>query len=1724
MKSLQTDRHYGNLTIVGTGREENQTQFLIIGDSFDKNRHSALILNQRDDQGNITSSSLVNDQNGTLVLNQNNKFIIKDATLVENELHQKDTIFFGSAVSGSNITAGDVKLYRSMQDTLRTDDNFTVQLNSRFDGKVFVNQDTFIKTGSSIIFGSSQTDNTFTAGDQKIYRSVQNTIRTDSHIVIDKTLTTTGNTSLQGNLQVLGQTVFENDIQINADQIFGQDQTSINTIRGTVNISDPSYLTTIKGELDVNQHADFLSTVSIIGNTDVSGNFVVRGNTTLGDSADDTQTILGTVNLSSTGKPTSVKGSLQVSQTSTFSGAVSINNSATISNNLTVKGNTTLGDQDTDVLTVNGTVNLSSIGKMTTIRGLLTANEQVDFDSTLNVDGQTTLNSILDVDGQTQIHNNLTVDGNTVLGNQATDTQDINGIVNISNTGVKTTIEGNLQVNEQQVLKSTVDIDGQVNINNALIVDGITVLGDAATDSSTIRGTVNISDPGYSTTIKGTLNTKQQVDFDGTLNVDGQTTLGSTLGVVDEATFNDNVSIGGNLNVAGNITGTIAWQNLINVPDPTITLSGDLSGSQTMTDLGSITIIAEVLNDSHTHDTRYYTETEADNRFVNVSGDTMTGALTINGNTQLRQKLDVDGATTLKNTLNVYGNTVLGDAQTDTTTIRGAVNVSDPGYLTTIKGTLNVQQQADFDGGVNIDGQATLNNILDVDGQTQIHNNLTVDGNTILGNQATDTTTIRGAITASDPGYKTNILGSLDVQQQTLLKSTLNVNGNTTLGGLLNVSGIISALSDLEVQGNTFLDSSLDVYGTTLLRGTLDVHGDTVLGNSVDDTTIIRGTVNLSDSGEQTTIEGMLFVDEQQDFSDTLTVDGISTFNNDVNIVGPDTVNRVLSVMGTNQGTGVVYVGESLTYGGGMFYNGDLNPQYATGEQADRVSFFRRNNGTNTVVFDYGNSSNDVSFKGQISVQSQITLGSQATATNHQVRQDRTITINGTANQINVSGGTQNLTQNRTWTLSLPQNIHQQQTPIFSGMTLNGQLQVPVSGQKINLKSSTNNTDDYIEMGDSTYNWLIKYNGTQGNQLTIESGYTGSTQKLSIVHSGLVSITGDLNVSGNITGTLNWANLINVPDPVITLSGDVSGSGTLTDLSSVNIQVVVQNDSHSHSNSTITSVDWSKLLNVPDPIITLTGDVSGSQTMTNLGNATITQVVQDDSHNHSNDTITSVAWGKLTGVPSPVITLGGDLTGSQTLTSLGNTTLTQTVVDDSHEHSNDTITSVDWSKLLNVPDPVITLTGDVTGSQTMTNLGSITITQTVQDDSHTHDGRYYTESEADSRFFNVAGDTITGTLAVNGISTFNNDVNIVGADTVSRVLSVHGTTEGTGVIYVGQSATYGGGMFYNGDLNPQYATGEQADRVSFFRRNNGTNVVVFDYGYGSNDVSFKGQVSVAGNLSVSGSITGTIGWSNLTGVPSPVITLGGDLTGSQTLTNLGNATLTQQVVDDSHNHSNTTITSVDWSKLLNVPDPVITLTGDVTGSQTMTNLGSATLTQAVVDDSHNHSNATITSLAWSKLTGVPSPVITLGGDLTGSQTLTSLGNATLTQAVVDDSHNHSNATITSLAWSKLTGVPSPVITLTGGVTGSQTMTSLGNATITQTVQNDSHTHDTRYYTEAEADSRFFNVAGDTITGTLTVNGASTFNNPVQVNSTLTIQNFQLQYNASDESFDFIYVS
>jgi len=48
----------------------------------------------------------------------------------------------------------------------------------------------------------------------------------------------------------------------------------------------------------------------------------------------------------------------------------------------------------------------------------------------------------------------------------------------------------------------------------------------------------------------------------------------------------------------------------------------------------------------------------------------------------------------------------------------------------------------------------------------------------------------------------------------------------------------------------------------------------------------------------------------------------------------------------------------------------------------------------------------------------------------------------------------------------------------------------------------------------------------------------------------------------------------------------------------------------------------------------------------------------------------------------------------------------------------------------------------------MTNLGSVTISTTVGNDNHNHDGRYYTESEANNKFLLNSTDTLVGSLTV----------------------------------------------------------------------------------------------------------------------------------------------------------------------------------------------------------------------------------------------------------------------------------------------------------------------------------------------------------------------------------------
>ena len=77
------------------------------------------------------------------------------------------------------------------------------------------------------------------------------------------------------------------------------------------------------------------------------------------------------------------------------------------------------------------------------------------------------------------------------------------------------------------------------------------------------------------------------------------------------------------------------------------------------------------------------------------------------------------------------------------------------------------------------------------------------------------------------------------------------------------------------------------------------------------------------------------------------------TSDTTLKILAGDLYNAGIELYGSSQGTGYVYVGQSLLYGGGFYYDGDGNPTFITGESADRVIFYANSNGNKNIVFDY---------------------------------------------------------------------------------------------------------------------------------------------------------------------------------------------------------------------------------------------------------------------------------------------------------------------------------------------------------------------------------------------------------------------------------------------------------------------------------------------------------------------------------------------------------------------------------------------------------------------------------------------------------------------------------------------------------------------------------------------------------------------------------------------------
>lgn len=130
------------------------------------------------------------------------------------------------------------------------------------------------------------------------------------------------------------------------------------------------------------------------------------------------------------------------------------------------------------------------------------------------------------------------------------------------------------------------------------------------------------------------------------------------------------------------------------------------------------------------------------------------------------------------------------------------------------------------------------------------------------------------------------------------------------------------------------------------------------------------------------------------------------------------------------------------------------------------------------------------------------------------------------------------------------------------------------------------------------------------------------------------------------------------------------------------------------------------------------------------------------------DSAGSVAWSNVSGKPT-IPTNNNQLTNGAGYITDGNTNWNNTY---GFITASDSITGNAATATRLATARNIALTGDVTGNANFDGSGNITITTAVANDSHTHDSRYYTKSNSDSRFVNVTGDTITGDLHISGAS------------------------------------------------------------------------------------------------------------------------------------------------------------------------------------------------------------------------------------------------------------------------------------------------------------------------------------------------------------------------------------
>jgi hypothetical protein len=229
--------------------------------------------------------------------------------------------------------------------------------------------------------------------------------------------------------------------------------------------------------------------------------------------------------------------------------------------------------------------------------------------------------------------------------------------------------------------------------------------------------------------------------------------------------------------------------------------------------------------------------------------------------------------------------------------------------------------------------------------------------------------------------------------------------------------------------------------------------------------------------------------------------------------------------------------------------------------------------------------------------------------------------ITGTANEVEVSASTGAIQ------VGLPNDVS-----IAGSLTVGENL--VVTGSVVTINSTVVTIDDPIfTLGGDTAPSVddnkdrgIEFRYYNGSAKVGFFGFDDSTGKFTFIPDATNTEEVFSGTKGTIDANIEWDDVLSKPDPTITLTGDVSGSGTLTDLGSASISVTVEKDFN----------------------LVFTGDVTGSATVSNLGSASISLTVAADSVALGADTTGDYVAG-VYGTADQVLVSGSGESASVTL-------------------------------------------------------------------------------------------------------------------------------------------------------------------------------------------------------------------------------------------------------------------------------------------------------------------------------------------------------------------------------------------------------------------------------------------------------------------------------------------